>query len=105
MANSTLRNAELKIHGAAMSDAETASMGTASETMATAGFTIPSNCHQILLYADADYRHHNVTDPTTSFGILVESGEPFVMQHNDFATREFITTGGGDATFIAVYIR
>jgi len=106
MANSTLRNAELSLGTAvAMSDAETRSIGASAESMATSGLTIPSNCHRVLLYASASYRHQKGADPTTTLGQLVESGEPYAVDHNDFADRKFITTGGGDATFIAIYLR
>ncbi len=96
---------EVMVHGALMSTAETRSVGAAAETLATAGCTIPSNCHQIAIWSSAAYNHHQGAAPTTSFGHTVAANKPFVMNHEDFSKRKFITTGGGDATFIVIYIR
>ena len=104
MAETTLVHEKAQVRSAYVISMESVDVGTAAETLATAGATIPAKTTQIIFYPAAAMRS-NIGTPTTTAGKLHRAAEPYVFDHHEFDRTLFKTvSGAADVTCLLCYL-
>jgi hypothetical protein len=106
MADTKLKGASRRLDNVAVigHHAGSLAIGTAAESIATAGGTIPANTTRILFIADAAMHWAPVGTPTATVGHALAANEPLVLEHHQLGSK-FIKDAGGDANATIVYLR
>jgi len=104
MAESSIVHEKAFIRNAYVIGMESVAVGTAAETLATAGATIPAKTTQLVFMPAAAMRS-NIGTPTTTAGKLHRAAEPYVFDHHEIDRTLFKTvSGAADVTCLLMYL-
>ena len=99
----TKLKSKVEVQKAMVKSFESKSIGVSAETLATAGFTVPSGTTQVLCLPAAILTHHPTGTPTATFGHAIAANEAFILEHQDIPRTKIFATAG-DQTMICVYL-
>lgn len=87
--------------------AESLALGSAAETLAAAGATIPQNTGDIVVVTPSGDSLHMAPSvvPTSSLGRKITLGHPGRISHSHQKVMKLISDDGSDVTCVLIYIR
>lgn len=86
--------------------AETQAVSTTAQNLGTIGFTIPSNCTEIILYnpdGSIEQRWHPTGTPTATYGHNIAPGDLDKVPHHQLSTF-LIRSDSGTPNLTAIYL-